>query len=288
MKNQILLPSLILLLACMAFNTNARSGGQNKNVEEPIQGKTILLVVGDENRTAVPGQGTGDIFIRNRLEKVLGHTVILGIDSVSSGELYTAAEKADLVIVSESTTSMLLRNKLKSVTTPVISYEAFIQDEMGLTAIDRPGDPGEPEDFNYGVRKLDTGIDIIMPDNPLAAGLKGHVTVYKVPREVTWGKVGKGAKVIATLTGKKEAATIYVYNKGAELFDGTIAAGMRIGFFIEEENITGTSNFMTEDGLRLFDAAVKFALGMDTALLLTRSTLRDIQNEEVYSLPRYW
>jgi len=35
---------------------------------------------------------------------------------------------------------------------------------------------------------------------------------------------------------------------------------MRIGFFLEEENITGTSNFMTEDGLRLFDTAVKFAL----------------------------
>ena len=99
-----------------------------------------------------------------------------------------------------------------------------------------------------------------MPDHPLAAGLKGHVTIYKEPREVTWGKVGKNAKVIATLTGKKEAAAIYVYDKGAVLFDGTKAAGMRIGFFIEEENRTGTSNIMTEDGIRLFDAAVKFAL----------------------------
>ena len=49
---------------------------------------------------------------------------------------------------------MLLKNKLKSVTTPIISYEAFIQDEMGLTAVERPGDPGEPEEFNYGVGKL--------------------------------------------------------------------------------------------------------------------------------------
>jgi len=176
-----------------------------------------------------------------------------------------AAESADLVIVSESTTSMRLQNKLKSVTAPVISYEAFIQDEMGLTAKERPGDPGEPEDFNYGVREKDTGIDIIMPDHPLAAGLKGHVKIYKVPREVTWGKVGKGSKVIATLAGKKEAAVIYIYDKGAELFDGTIAAGMRIGFFLEEENVTGTSNFMTGEGLRLFDAAVKFALSTDTA-----------------------
>ena len=60
-------------------------------MKEALQGKTILMIVGDENRTAVPGQGTGDIFIRNRLEKVLGHKVILGIDSVSPGELYAAA-----------------------------------------------------------------------------------------------------------------------------------------------------------------------------------------------------
>jgi galactitol-specific phosphotransferase system IIB component len=230
-------------------------------MDETNQGRTILMIVGDENRTAVPGQGTGDLFIRNRLEKVLGHRVILGVDSASVGELRSAAESADLVIVSESTTSVKLRDKLKAVTTPIISYEAFIQDEMGLTAKELPGDPGEPDKFAYGVREKDTGIDIIMPDHPLASGLKGHVTVYRESKEVTWGKVGKSAKVVATLTGKKEAAVIYIYNKGTELFDGTIAAGMRIGFFLEEENITGTSNFMTTEGLRLFDAAVKFSLG---------------------------
>jgi hypothetical protein len=260
MKNQIFLPALIVLLAGISFSTNAGTRDQNKEIEEAAQGKTILMIVGDDNRTVVPGQGTGDLFIRNRLEKVLGHKVILGIDSASLGKLKAAAESADLVIVSESSTSMLLKDKLKSVKTPLISYEAFIQDEMGLTAIERPGDPGEPENFNYGVREKDTGIDIVMPGHPLAAGLKGYIKIYREPREVTWGKVGKNAKVIATLAGKKEAAVIYIYNKGAVLFDGTIAAGMRIGFFLEEENVTGSSNLMTEEGLRLFDAAVKFAL----------------------------
>jgi hypothetical protein len=263
MKKQLLHSALILLVAGIPLSTNARYRDQNTGMDKPVQGKTILFVVGDDNRTALPGQGAGDIFIRNRLEKVLGHKVIQVVDSASSGELRDAAQKADLVIVSESTLSMKLLNKLKSVSTPVLSYEAFIQDDMGLTAKERPGDPGEPEDYLYGVREKDTGIDIVMPGHPLAAGLQGHVTIYKKPREVTWGKVGKGATVVATLAGKKEAAAIYVYNKGAELFDGTIAAGMRIGFFLEEENVTGTSNFMTEDGLRLFDAAVKYGLGSD-------------------------
>ena len=201
MKKQKFILPVIILLAGLTIVTSANSSGSCKNGDEAIQGKTILMVVGDENRTAVPGQGTGDLFIRNRLEKVLGHKVILGVDSVSAGELQSAAESADLVIVSESTTSVKLRDKLKAVTTPIISYEAFIQDEMGLTTKELPGDPGEPDKFNYGVREKDTGIDIVMPDHPLAAGLKGHVTVYKEAKEVTWGKVGKSAKVIATLTG---------------------------------------------------------------------------------------
>jgi len=257
MKISVFISALIVLTAYISLNTYARHGGG----EEGSQSRTILMIVGDDNGTVVPGQGTGDLFIRNRLEKVLGHRVILGVDSASLDNLRTAAESADLVIVSESPHSLKLQDKLKSVTTPIISYEAFIQDEMGFTAKELPGDPGEPENFNYGVREKDTGIDIIMPGHPLAAGLNGQVKIYRETKEVTWGKVGKNAKVIATLTGKKEAAAIYLYNKGDELFDGTTAAGMRIGFFLEEENKTGSSNFLTEEGLRLFDASVKFALG---------------------------
>ena len=260
MKNQILLSALIIIIAAIPYRTFAGSGDQNTGLEERFQGSTILMIVGDDNETAEPGQGTGDIFIRNRLEKVLGHEVILFFETESLSTLHEAVEFADLVIVSESVFSLRLRDKLKSVTIPVINYESFIQDEMGMTAREPSGDPGEPEDFAYGVREKDTGIDIVMPGHPLAAGLEGHVEIYREPREVNWGKVGAGAKVIATLTGKKEAAALYIYEKGAELFDGTEAAGMRIGFFLEEENITGTSNFMTEEGLLLFDAAVEYAL----------------------------
>ncbi len=260
MKNQILLSALIIFIAGMPYGIYSSSGDQNTVLGERFQGSTILMIVGDDNETVEPGQGTGDVFIRNRLEKVLGHEVILFIETESLSTLHEAVEFADLVIVSESIFSLRLRDKLKSVTIPVINYESFIQDEMGMTAREPSGDPGEPEDFAYGVREKDTGIDIIMPGHPLAAGLEGHVKIYKEPKQVTWGKVGAGAKVIATLTGKKKAAALYIYDKGAELFDGTEAAGMRIGFFLEEENITGTSNFMTEDGLRLFDAVVKFAL----------------------------
>lgn len=260
MKNLIFLLVSITLFAGVSSHNTARTLDPDPSVEERIQGSIILLIVGDENGKSEPGNGIGDIFIRNRLEKVLGHEVILGIDSSPADELNMSAGQADLVIVSESTTSRKLLDKLKSVITPVINYESFIQDEMGLTAKEPSGDPGEPEDYAYGVRNKDAGIDIIMPDHPLAAGLEGNVKVYQEPKQITWGKVGKGANVIATLSGEKSGAVIYLYQKGAELFDGTKAVGMRIGIFLEDDDETGTANLMTEDGLRLFDAAVKFAL----------------------------
>jgi hypothetical protein len=226
-------------------------------------GSNILLVVGDENGTSALGKGIGDVFIINRLETELGHNVKLGFDNVPADELQRAAAKADLVIVAESVTSRKLLDKLKPVETPILNYEAHAQDDMGLTALEPGGDPGEPPDCAYGVRDKETAINIIAPSHPLAAGMKGNVTVYREPKQITWGTVGKNAEVVAILPGEKRGATIYVYRKGSELFDGTIAAGLRVGFFLEDDDKTGTANLMTDEGLRLFDAAVKYALETD-------------------------
>ncbi|MFC1511815.1 hypothetical protein ACFL5H_01305 [Candidatus Latescibacterota bacterium] len=63
---------------------------------------------------------------------------------------------------------------------------------------------------------------------------------------------------------------IYLYRKGAPLFDGSPAPGLRIQYFIENDNETGTANLMTENGLRLFDAAIDYALTTDPALRTER------------------
>ena len=228
--------------------------------ETASAGRKVLLVVGNENGTSMRGEGTGDKFLRNHLEAMLGHTVTLGGDNTAAGELRAAAESADLVIVSESVGSAMLQAKLKPVTRPILNYEAFIQDEMGLTPPGPPGDPGLPASFALGVKANETRIDIVMPNHPLAAGTTGTVTVYRSPKSVTWGKVAATAEVVATLPGDRAGVVIYVYRKGSRLQDGSNAAGLRVGFFLEDDDTTGTANMMTEDGLRLFDAAVKFSL----------------------------
>ena len=57
MKKQKFILPVIILLAGLTIVTSANSSGSCKNGDEAIQGKTILMVVGDENRTAVPGTG---------------------------------------------------------------------------------------------------------------------------------------------------------------------------------------------------------------------------------------
>lgn len=259
----------VFIISCCLLSMNTQDGhiqiadSQDHYAGKYISDRNILLVVGDENGTSEPGKGIGDVFIHHRLETVLGHNVILGFDDAPADELQAAAAAADLVIVAESVTSRKLLDKLNTVETPIINCEAHLQDDMGCTPKGTGGDPGEPSDFNYGVRDKETQITIVMPEHPLAAGKKGNMTVYREPKQVNWGKVAESAEVIATLPGEKVAASIYVYKKGSKLYDGTTAAGLRVGFFLEDDDKTGTANLMTEDGLRLFDAAVEFALSMN-------------------------
>jgi hypothetical protein len=228
-------------------------------------GRNILMVCGDENRRVLPCTSIGDIFVKNRLEIDMGHKVTKIPHDADRAEMLAAATAADLVILAESLLSRTVETKIISTPTPVFSYEAFLPDEFGL--INPKGermDPGTPDQGDYGAIEDQTTINIVNPKHPLAAGLSGRVKVYRVPREMNWAKdLAPSAEVVATLPDYPKAAVIYVIRRGAKLYDGTPSPGLRIQYFIENDNETGTVNLMTEDGYRLFDAAINYALTTD-------------------------
>lgn len=129
---------------------------------------------------------------------------------------------------------------------------------------------------SHGVTVEQLYVVITNPNHPLAAGLSGRVQVYRVPREMNWGAhLAPGAQVVATLAPSLEAAgdaaantatdysgaaVIYYVPKGGALAEGATAAGLRIQYFVENENGPGTYNLLTPEGFRLFDAAVNWAL----------------------------
>jgi hypothetical protein len=249
------------LLVVAPVYAQQRQGGSGK----PAAGKTTLMICGNENNTVLPCTSIGDVFVKNRLELDMGHKVLRMPHDTAAEKMLAAANGADLVIIVESVGSGTVGTKIVSTPTPVISSEAFLQDEFGLAnPKGKPVDPGPPDTADFGAIENQTALNITNAGHPLAAGLKGRVQVYRFPREMNWGKdTVPGAEIIATLTDYPTAKVIYLVRKGAKLYDGSPAPGLRIQFFIENDNETGTVNLMTENGLRLWDAAINFALITD-------------------------
>jgi len=241
---------------------------------QTLPSKNILLICGDENGVFRKGTSAWDLFTRNRLQLEMGHNVTIMPDTTAGPIMLAAADSADLVILCESLSSGSILTKLYTTATPILSCENFLQDDFGFVNPESfRVDPGLPSAADstgalpgYGVIESETNINIVNSSHPLAAGLSGSVQVYRFPREVNWGQeVAPTATVIAVLPNYPNAKVIYEFRKGTPLFDGTPAPGLRVHYFIENNNEYGTINLMTHAGYRLFDAAVNYCLTTDPA-----------------------
>ncbi|MFC1511814.1 hypothetical protein ACFL5H_01300 [Candidatus Latescibacterota bacterium] len=241
---------------------------------QTLPSSNILLICGDENGAFRKGTSAWDLFTKNRLELEMGHHVTIMTDTTAAPVMLAAADAADLVIMCESLISGAILTKLYTTATPVLSMENFLQDDFGLVNPEsRRVDPGLPSDEDslgtlpgYGVLPEETTLNIVNPSHPLAAGLSGSVQVYRFAREMNWGQdTVPSAEVIATLPNFPNSKAIYLVRKGAPLFGGTPAPGLRVQYYIENNNQTGTINLMTHDGYRLFDAAINYCLTTDLA-----------------------
>jgi hypothetical protein len=189
-----------------------------------------------------------------------------------------ASDGFDLVYLADSIGSASVHDGvdiyLKDIEIPLISQEAYMWDEAEWTGRIQFEDFGDTfqaiEDEALGAF---TELDIVNPGHPMAAGLSGTVAVYEDPYGFNFGLIesmGSGVDVIATIPGAPGYATLFVYEKGAMLAEGTPAAGMRIGMFLgqnvarEEFGGDGTNNRwdrLTADGMALVKAAFDYASG---------------------------
>jgi hypothetical protein len=241
--------------------------------------KNILIVCGDENGTYAKCTSIDDRFLELRLRLDMGHRVTMMPDNTEAAEMQAAADAADLIIIPESVLSNFVGDKLIATSTPLINMEAFLQDAFQF--VDPDGvtvDPGSPEGGAGGTVEAPTGevrvghfgaiagetdIVIVDPSHPLAAGLSGRVTVYTIPAEINWAAnevLAPGVHSVAALPDYPEAQSIYFVLPGVALFDGSPSPNLRISLFTENNNDIGTYHRMTEDGHRLFDAAINWAL----------------------------
>jgi hypothetical protein len=218
-----------------------------------VASETSAVDVGSE--TAIPAglkvvmitNGTmtaGDKVMSDRLQS-RGFVVT----KVSDAAVTTSqAMTFDLVLISSSAESAPLGSKVRDVTIPVVSIENGEYGPMRMTGTTR----GTDWDMTTG----QTTVKITMPTHPLAAGLSGTVTISSMVGELGWGVPAASATIVATMADNPGRAVIFGFTTGAQMVGGT-APARRVGYAIREALAAN----LTADGLKLFDAAITWALG---------------------------
>jgi hypothetical protein len=216
--------------------------------------KAVLLV------TADPGPLTfaGDIAVQQRLvDRGFDVQLTSGADVPDDGS--TATGK-DLIIQTSSLGSGTVEvagvGKFRFLPIPAMVWEASSEDAFAFQAA------------NGAATASQTQLNILDPTSPLAAGLpKGLVTVVTTPEPFSHG-TPTGAHVDATLAADASQAAIYHYEKGEKGEAGFVMPARRV-FFYFGDNTAAVSN---DNGLKLFDAAVDWLLGIQ-AVTPTNPTL---------------
>lgn len=209
-----------------------------------------------------------------------GHTVTEFLPGgVEEAEQLAETADKDLVIISETIGSVQVTDTqaaggaftLRNLPKPIISFEVYHWDEAFWTRdvqYEDFGNTGRPEVFEEPLQELLDTLYIKDPSHPMAAGLSGAVKVYKEKFSFNFGKTPVGTRVIATVDEAGEFPTHFEIPKGTTLVDGSITPERRIGiFFAQGSGIVDDPpgqladfEFLSDEGLALFDAAVNYAL----------------------------
>jgi len=226
----LLIPLILLSNAFAAESQTVPSAGPKK----------VLLVVRVEGKS-LPIDQKIQQYLASRGYAVTVHSQYDPVD---------AAQDTDLVILSSTVRSRDLLGAYRNVTAPMLTWESDLLDDLGMTAKRADTDFGKVEKERY--------VWLVNAPHPLAAGLPaGVLNVYEKPAAMNWGKPGLGAATIATVYGQPDKAVIFGYEKGATMDYESLAPARRVMFFLDNETFTNLS----PSGLKLFDAAVDWAMG---------------------------
>jgi hypothetical protein len=199
--------------------------------------KNVLFVVGD-----AAAMGPSDLAISNRLQ-TNGYTVQVVSDELAAT---TNATGKGLVLTSSTVGSSLVNTKFRDVAVPVINWETSVQDDYGFTTA-----------ANLGTASSQSTLNITNAGHPLAAGLAAGIrTVVTVADAFSWGEPGGNPIILARLNDGSSHPCLYAYEAGAAMSSGT-APARRVHIFLQNETFAA----LNADGLKLFDAAVGWAMG---------------------------
>ncbi len=244
--------------------------------DTPASG-SILFLTADLN--LINADATMIAWLRAR-----GYTVtVFPTGGSTADDLRAAAAGQQLVLISESIGSTSVTDpvgdgtadfSLKDTDVPIISMEAFMYDNADWTARTEDGsndfinwgNSGRAEVDGLGIGDARDSIYIRNTTHPITSGLSGKVTVYRELYSFNFGVPSADADVLASIEPDGKYPTLFVYEKGDRLVDGSVAPNKRIVFFFGQAanptvNYGPDIDIMNDTGKSLFFKTIEYAMG---------------------------
>ena len=190
--------------------------------------------------------GAGDQAVHDHL--VADGWSVLPIDD--GGSSAGDADGHDLVLISSTVKSSQVGTKFRDVTVPVVVWEPYVLDDLGMT--------GTTSGLDYGSEHSKTDVTIRDSGHPLSAGFDGTVTVTSTAGKLTYGRPGAGATGVARVGNRPERLATIGHETG-DMMAGHVAPARRVSTFLSDT----TAADLTADGWTLFDAAVCWAVSCE-------------------------
>jgi hypothetical protein len=203
----------------------------------------VLLVTGSATLNA------SDQAIRNRLLNQGYPTTNKTSTSVTAAD----ANGHALVFIAPSVNPTALGTKLRGVAVPVITTNANVFSNMGLT--------GSASGVDFGTTAAQKEVNVTNPYHPMGALLSGTKQVLNSPATDTfaWGvPVVNVADVVATLVSDGARKTLFGYEAGDAMV-GVTAPERRVALWLGPSS----AQALTPEGLLLLDSAVAWAIASD-------------------------
>lgn len=163
-----------------------------------------------------------------------------------------ALDGFSLIVISSGVSANVVEGRFRHITVPVVLWESYVLPHMGLTGKKEGGDYGTHEEKQRYLWMVNA-------PHPLSAGRPaGLLNVVKRGGPMNWGRPGPGAIIIATMPGDLAKGLIFAYEKGATMDGENLAPARRVMLFLNNETFPN----LNEQGMALFDAAVRWAAGL--------------------------
>jgi hypothetical protein len=262
--NWLLGVSLLLLVAGRAL---AASKGEmlfvTSNADSPINADPDLIEFFTANGYTVTLFGAGGSTPEDLRAAAAGKKVVIFSETIGSTSVLDPAGDATGIF------------SLKNTDVPIVSFEAYMFDNAdwvkrtadGSNDFTQWGNTSRTEVADTPISDGRDSLYIRKPEHPIAKGFTGKVKVYVELYSLNYGLPSPDADVVASVQENGTFPTIFVYEKGDKLVDGSVAPNKRIGLFLGQNaapDFNTALDFanLTAAGKQLLLQTVDYAAGV--------------------------